>query len=288
MTVRKLRPDEWNFDRVSDDRARGVFLYEYFRYSDKCRKLVLRLRKIDNPCMCGEWLEGYKPMTIERRELLRKEVGGATFEKLAEALMNCPQFPRTPALKLRDQDWIRDLQRTPAVRSCSGEIVASQSMKNATDQIVGKPGIEYRFKGSVKAMEFESVFPLIIDWRKPDAQIAEDFRVRVLSLRTEQFWKVGKISPTQAAIGNLADKLPFKPLTALIWLGVLRRFEAADEDWGKYFEFYDGEMRKKLEKQDSGFESRRRKCLRDCERARKILAWLETGAKEKLARAQFR
>src|SRR5260370_42068123 len=126
-------------------------------------------------------------------------------------------------------------------------------MSGAIVQIVSKPGIEYRFSGSVKAREFESVFPLVIDWRRPDAQIAEDFRLRILSLRPARFWKTSKISPTQAAFGNLADKLPFKPLTALSWLGVLRRFEAADRDWRRYFEIYGGGTRENYRRPVSPF-----------------------------------
>jgi len=289
VKCRKLKNEEWKFENLSNGYARGVFLYEYLRYSTKFRNLILRLREMDNPCMLGNWPNGYMPMTVMRREFLRKEVdGGETFERLVEALINCPKFPKTPTLKLRDQDWLRHLQRTPSVRSCSGEIIDIQDMKDATNQVVGKPGIEYHFKGAVKAQEFESVFALVIDWRKPDALIAEDFNLTVLGRRPEEFRKAGKISPQQSAIGNLVQNLPFKPLTALNWLGVLRRFDAAASDWGKYGEFYSGEMHKQLKEQGSDFHSWRRKRQRDCQRARTILAWFETGAKRKLARQQFR
>lgn len=270
VTPAKLPEDEWKFDELPHDQIRGVFFYEFFRHSPKLQNLVIDCRGMETPKMVGDWPKGYSPLSREGRDLLERELKrGEVFHYLVEALTNCPEFPVKPALQLTDKDWLRQLMRSKAetVRLCDGIIDPDLDLKRIIEQARGKPGIDYRFKGIRQTKDYESVFPLVIDWRWPDAEIVKQIRAKVLTFRPDKFAGQAKGPPALRAFGNRCDNLPFKPSSALVWLGVLRRRETVGT-WRKYFECYhDGKYERGAERAPEA----------DCRKARLILYYLENG-----------
>jgi len=283
VIANNLQRNEWDFDAVPPRHSRSVLFYEYSRQSLVIRRLVFELRQMDNPAMMGDFQAfPYLPLSVTRRNHLRKGIASTpAFERLVEALMNCSDYPNTPASELKDQNWVQQLGRIEPVKFCEGEITDPNPKNKALDQILHKPGIEYRFKGTLKTAEFQSVFVLMVDWRKPNAEITTAFRNKVFTFRPDRFRRHEKIPPEQAAFGDLCETLPFKPLTALVWLGELRRFEAVNHSWPDYFNLYGPKTLK-------GYDSWKRKRLRNFQRARQLVAWLESGGTRTLTRDQFR
>lgn len=132
----------------------------------------------------------------------------------------------------------------------------------------GQAGIEYCFKGNYQARDFQSVFALVVDWRKPDAQINAELRKEVVAKRPEQFAAMAKGSPKQSAFFEQLGRLPFRPSNALDWLGVWRRRRKA-ATWAQYWRLYH-----KGTEYFRGAETAREA---DCRKVEIILAWLETG-----------
>jgi len=267
-TPQRLPKEEWKFDELSDDKVRGAFFYEFFRHSPKLRNLVLECRSMKAPPMVGDWPKGYVPLSLEGRHLLQRQLkNGTEFEYLVEALMNCPAFPEKAVLLLTDKDWVRELMQFPAVRLCEGVIDPDQEPEEAMKQIIAAPGANYKFKGGIQAKEYESVLVLVVDWRWPNPEIQNQLAVKTLAFRPDRFGEQAKGSPKQTAFGNLCERLPFKPSSALCWLGVLRRREAVNT-WREYFECYEGQNF------DRGDERAREE---DCRKARLILDCLASG-----------
>ena len=292
--AQKLPDEEWNFGvQLKDERnvnlVRGVFFYEYFRCSKKLRDIVVRCRKYYfdeggkklRPPMPGWEGTNCNILYPEEKELIRKQTNGwEIIGDLVQGLMNNPKFPEIPALQILKEDnqngklkgcaksWLCNLESSPALKFCR-EPMDGKDVMHVMDQVLSKPGIEYRFKGSVQAQQFESVIPVTIDWRKPNNQIIQDFRNEVLiGRRPEQFWKFEKISSQQVAIGSLCDKLPFRLRPALDWLGVSRRKDKL-KTWREYFDCYhNGNFQRGAER---GREA-------DCRKSRLIIDWFENGA----------
>ena len=225
--------------------------------------------------------------------------GNEAFFPLVQQLKSCPGFPDTPALQIvkngypgvnredSGKDWLRDLGSVGAVRLYGREIWDSDS--ETTDefhkfsslclQLENEPGIEYRYKGSVQARKFESIFSLGINWHAPDDQIVDDFRNVVLNRRPEQFRELAKIPSKQIAFGKFFGKLPFRPSSALDWLGVYRR-RGAVKTWRKYFEIYkpqalQGTKRGVVKSKDISDLSR--PLQEHYRKAKLILDWFENG-----------
>jgi len=284
MRAQKLPDVEWNYSDLSnysDDCVRGIFLYEYFRYSDKLRKLVIRCREGRAPI--------WSPLSPLDEEWIREATNGNdAFFPLVQQLKSCPGFPDTPALQIikngypgasqtdSGKDWLRDLGSVGAVHLYGRETLDSdseitdefQKFSSKCSQLENEPGIEYHFKGSVQARKSESIFVLGLNWNAPDKQIIQDFRKVVLNRRPEQFRELARIPAQQTAFGKFFGKLPFKPISALNWLGVLRRRNAV-KTWREFFSLY--------ERQDfsRGVERAREE---DCRKAKLILDWFHTGA----------
>lgn len=255
---------------MDDLSATGVFYYEFFRESKKLRELVAQCRKAETPAMLDDWPEGhYVPMGFGARELIAKTTkGGAAFERIVQALVNCLHFPESPALKLADQPWLKEFYVDPAVRLCGGDVTDKNvTTKRALEQLRGSAGIKYRFRGSFQAREFESVFPVVIDWRNSNSQIIEGIRRKVLIFRPDRFAELAKGSPKQNPLADHCSKLPFRIGSALHWLGVLRRRNALST-WREFFAMYQS-------REFSRGAERAREA--DYRKARLILDWLESG-----------
>ena len=303
-TAAKLPTEEWNFgDQLKDETnvhlVRGVFFYEYFRCSGKLQKIVLRCRryyfneagKQPRPPVPGWEGCNYNILYPEEKEAIcQKTNGWEIVGELVQGLMNNSSFPKIPALQLLNfkgqtdgqkdclRSWFCNLDSSPALRYCK-DMADGQDAQHLAQQIVGEPGIEYRFNGSLQAQKSESVIPVRIDWVKPDKQIIADFREVVLGRRPEQFHKFQKISSQQVAIGNLIDKLPFRLRSALEWLGVYRRREAV-ATWREYLEIYNPKALQEIKRgvvkaKDINELSRSRE--EDYRKAKLILDWFENG-----------
>jgi hypothetical protein len=308
-TAAKLPIEEWNFgDQLKDETnaslVRGVFFYEYFRSSRKLRSKVLFVRRYYfdekrnlppkkrnlRPARSG-WPAGYNILYPEEKELIRQKTNGwEIVGELVQGLMNNSSFPKISALQLLNykgqtdgqkdclRSWFCNLNSSPALRYCK-DMADGQDAQHLTQQIVGVPGIEYQFNGSVQARESESVIPVTIDWATPDNQIIADFREVVLGRRPKQFLKFQKVSSQQVAIGILIDKLLFRPRSALEWLGVFRRREAV-KTWREYLEIYNPKALQQtkpevVKSKDISELSRSRE--EDYRKAKLILDWFENG-----------
>jgi hypothetical protein len=286
---RKLPDAEWRFEDVPEDLVRGAFIYEFFRQSKKLRDLIRECRGMTGPIMVGQWTPGYVRLTVGARQLIRERVGGGLpFEEAVEALVNCPKFPDTPALNLEDKDWLLELERAPAIRLCGGKLFDG-NWDAQMQQIRAVPGIEYCFtKSTIQTREFESIVPLAIDWRKSNAEIMQDVEVKVLSLRPGRFINMTRLPAAQNAFGNLCEKLPFKPSTALKWIGVLRRSEHLEENWQAFLKIYDDATNRRIQIGECDLIGWRQERIKERDRARAILNWFETGATTPLQQADFR
>ena len=292
--AQKLPDEEWKFDDLSghsDDCVRGIFLFEYFRYSDKLRKLVIRCREGLAPI--------WSPLSPLEEEWIREATNGNdAFFPLVQQLKSCPGFPDMPALQIvkngypgasqtdSGKNWLGDLGSVGGVRLYGRETMDMhfettdefQKFSSLCSQLGNEPGIKYRFKGDVQARAFESIFALGINWHAPDDQIMEDFRDAVLNRRPEQFRGLAKIPSKQIAFGKFFGKLPFKPASALIWLGTLHRFQAAGESWESFLEFYDQPAKTAIKTGDRNFITWRQNQIVKRDNARGVLQWLESGA----------
>ena len=302
--AQKLPDEEWKFDDLSghsDDCVRGIFLFEYFRYSDKLRKLVIRCREGLAPI--------WSPLSpLDEEWIWEATNGNEAFYPLVQQLKSCPGFPDTPALQIvkngypgasqtdSGKNWLGDLGAVGAVRLYGRETMdkdfettdAEQNFLSAFSQLENKPGIEYHFKGNVRARAFESIFALGINWHAPDDQIVEDFRDAVLNRRPKQFLELAKIPSKQIAFGKFFGKLPFKPASALIWLGTLRRFQAAGESWKSFLELYDQPAKKAIKTGDRDFITWRQNQIEQRDKAKTVVQWLENGAAQVLDPKYFR
>jgi hypothetical protein len=288
--AQRLPDAEWNFSdqlRNSKDVSliRGVFFYEYSRLSPKLRKLILNFRHTPRPHVPGWEKVNYSILDSAEKDKLRRETNGWDFTgELAEALMNNPHYPETSALQMLKttspsdgaKQWFCTLGFSPAIRLCSG-ITEAQNMKHALAQAWGNPGIEYRFNGAFQAQEFESVFPLAVDWRSSDKQIITWFRDNLLGRRPERFWKFKNVSHHQVVLGELCDQLPFTFISALDWLGTLRRFEASNRSWKFFLGQYDPRAKAGIDHGDRDYVTWRQNQIDRKTKASKILTCLESG-----------
>ncbi|MEI8290378.1 MAG: hypothetical protein WCH99_12985 [Verrucomicrobiota bacterium] len=307
VEAQKLPDEEWNFnDQLKEEKdanlIRGVFFYEYFRYSKKLRDIVLHCRKFyfdesgkQLRAQVPGW-EGinYNILNPEEKELIRQKTNGwGIVGDLVQGFMNNRDFPQETALQILKREshnafkknhvkrWFCNLDSTQGLRFCAGIFdLKRQDQMCLIQQGLSAPGIEYRFNGNVQAQEFESVIPVVIDWRNPDKRIINDFRAAVLSCRRpKEFQKFKTISSHQIAIENISDKIPFKLRSALDWLGVCRRREAA-KTWRDFFEaYYPNAIHKPKNSvgNSSGLKDLARPREADYRKAKLILDWFENG-----------
>ena len=291
----KLPDEEWNFNDVpgeSDDFVRGIFLYEYFRHSSKLRQLVLRCREGLAPI--------WSPLSVLDEQWIRGATdGNEGFFPLVQYLKSCPAFPDLPALRILKNGypgavqedsgiiWLTGLGSLGAVRLYGRETMAWESktqegFSRSCAQLTNESGIEYRFIGNVQAQSSESIFPLGLNWLAPDDQIVDEIRTKVLSRRPDQFRHLAKIPSKQIAFGKFIGKLAFKPVSALNWLGTLRRFQAAGNSWDSFLELYDQSAKADIDKSYRDFFTWRQNQMDKRDKAMLVLEWLENGASQPL------
>ncbi|MEO5803869.1 MAG: hypothetical protein ABIR24_10085 [Verrucomicrobiota bacterium] len=298
----KLPDEEWKFDWVTDELARGVFLYEYFRTSDKLRNLVVSCRVGSSQSFptgeqSREIIAAHKAgrdaskiiskttkmfvLSHDEERLISEQTNsGAYYYSLVQSLMNCSGFPNSPAVRIsRDgypgvldknagNRWLQDLVSSNGLGLCWREMNdPHQDPLAAAAQRCFKPGIEYRFNGSFAAKDYESVFPFVIDWRKTDEQIETDFHDMLRNHRPTQFKAMAVGPAKQSAFFHEPEKLPFRPRSALEWLGVFRRREGVQK-WSEFWHLYGSEPFYR------GCDTARKA---DNKKVKNILHWLETG-----------
>ncbi|HEY9173722.1 MAG TPA: hypothetical protein VI136_15660 [Verrucomicrobiae bacterium] len=258
-----------------------MFLYEYFRSSQRLRTLVVACRKLSRP-LIEEDPADYRLITAQLRSrlLLLPEVQqDRGLVPVIEAWMkddetamfvgnfvNCRPFPETPALILRDQRWLSILGQSSAVWQCSSVLKAA-GVAEIVALSFGPPGVVYRFEGSYSAKPYESVFPLVVDWRKNNRQILRDFDAEVLGKRPKEFAEFAKGRAKQTPFFTQPGVLPFRPRSALDWLGVWRRRQEVNT-WREYWRLY---CPPKYERTDEVARQA------DCRKVGLIFNWLETG-----------
>lgn len=277
-----IRESTSPFQLKAGDTLTGEFLYEFARESKLIRELVERARKQANP------VPGWPDRVFMLPQIIRNELKGKTgLISLVEALMNCQQFPKTPALNLKDQNWLARLAGPGAIRPLPWVPAGVAGEQNAPEgSAVGAP--RHDLARLVRVMTrthdvagYESPFCFAVDWRKPDSTILKELKSYILARRPDKFAKLRVIYSTQSAIFNRVRKLPFKITAAMDWLKTLQRFRSVSDSWNEFDKRWPRDRR-----QDEESWSRQRR--HEKENALRIIEWLEQGAKRKLAREDFR
>jgi len=209
---------------------------------------------------------------------------------MVEALMNCRKFPRATASDLnKDVNWLSQLEGGRGIR-VAHEVFDKKRLPlvEGIKLALAVPGVACALNGRFLPKEYESLIPMVVDWRKSDADLVKAFQSVVLKLRHTKF-KLVKASPAvQSSIGDLCDSLPFKPLTALNWLGVLRRAISLKNDWKAYLDLYGPpKTKERIETGEIEFSNWQKERLKERDRANLLLEWFEHGATGSLSQADF-
>jgi hypothetical protein len=313
-TPRALPREESDFTALLEHDAvvRGAFLYEYFRASEKLRGIVEEyqhyVRQVEAQAAQSAPKRGtFEPIgtALARRWAVQEPFRPAMHAVLDQSgipadmhgtvitLAHCPGFPTKAAVRI-DPLRLALLADDSAVRSCPA--FDQTNMERWVAMGNGQAGIEYSFRGSYRAQDFESVFSLVVDWRRSDAQIRAGLESVVIKKRPEQFAQFARVPELQSPLWSRLSKLGgFTPRTALNWLGVLRRFESCERSWQTYLTRYETgakrrqfELNERSQRHRASFENWQRQRQNECQNARILLAWLESGAMRELSRGDFR
>jgi hypothetical protein len=243
-----LPREEWNFHEISDHEMKLAFLYEYGRRSKMISSSVQSVRA--NRSAVVSWL-----LPVVRW------------------LARIPEFPKMPWIRIKEQKrrWspilAHRLTEPWAVGLCDvfDENVPTDGM------LFGEAGIEYRFAArAIKTEPHESILVLQVNWKAPDASIINGLKQFISDCRPEELRHLAKAARQQVIYDGL--NLPFRPVTALGWLGVLRRREAV-KSWKEYVRLYPAQSGKDSLKTESVMRARKE----DCRQAKVILRWFEEG-----------
>jgi hypothetical protein len=320
--TKMLLREEWDFYNLDDQEVKLAFYYEYGRASNYVKNEVGKMRAARPPSRpdiwpypaiadkhrlheVNQWLaeqEQYFPetpwLTVRANEVakinkLRAEVRNQEAQINATlpaeqkiCLAGMPGNPGDPVIPI---EWM--------VRALKGGKIdlrlgaAGFSHAWLGDPQVYKAWIMRRAElfSTLSSGEFApdpttSHIEGAIDWRAADDEIIEKFAWFLERERPAQFRDNAKTPSVQRGFDTA---FPFRKVSALVWLGILRRFEAANESWQTFLELYDPEAKQKIDIGDKDFVTWRDNQMEKRDKALNVLNWFETGLPEYIARENF-
>ena len=275
MAEKKALPkSEWCFQKINPADVKLAFFYEYSRQSSRMIRKVRHYRDLHpylytfRPipvCIDGN---KYQACTLPQRyiiDLLMATFKEDAYSHLIDWLSFIPKFPEVPFCELEKKD-LQNGRNLPTNTRGVSDIVWHTS-KGAShipmifrtpekfSDIISKPGF---------VRDHESLHVMIINWRKTDSELVDDFRDWLKMSR--EFIEIPPVRESARGIANNPLDLPEECKsveTALLHLGKLRCLDSCGS-WDEYMRIY------------RPGNTDRRSLQKDVAAARKVVAWLES------------
>ena len=277
MDKKKLASAEWNFSALKPQEIDAAFFYEFSRSSKVVVEKVELYRSLHwvitdflftSPlCLDGEIFDS---LVHEEQAKIQQKLDAFkknSFLRVIDWLSYCPKFPEIPFLDLAPADYREKGRGLPIhTRGFIDLGFHSQKTSMLPGIFLNEPNYHKAVSSPGLIEEHESLHVVMVDWRKTNGELVEDF-TSWLALNREELW--GK-ETRPAARGLFNEPLPFpdnckKKDTALVNLGKLRCLEASAH-WGDYMQSY-----------NSGI-SDDRNLKKDVAVARQLIDWFDSQA----------